>query len=85
MDVLIDGGADVNLKDSLGNTPLMTAAKKKQGEIILKKLLDRGADPKIKNGNFDFWDYLKVKKTKKWVYDYVEGFEEHKIAGTFGI
>jgi len=78
MDVLIDLGADVNLKDSHGNTPLMIAATKNQ-TVIIKKLLDRGADPKIRKGNCDFWDFLKFKKTKEWVFKYIDGFEEYKI------
>jgi ankyrin repeat protein len=78
MDVLIANGADVNLKDSKGNTPLMIAATKNQKKII-QKLLDCGADPKIKNGKNDFYDVLKYKKTKDWIFKYVDGFEAYKV------
>ncbi|XP_062989338.1 fibronectin type 3 and ankyrin repeat domains protein 1 [Elgaria multicarinata webbii] len=46
--LLIDAGADVNVKDKDGKTPLMVAALNNQEELV-KLLLERGADPDVKN------------------------------------
>jgi ankyrin repeat protein len=48
--LLIDNGADVNIPDSHGNTPLMAAADMfDDDDTILKLLLENGADPYQKN------------------------------------
>jgi ankyrin repeat protein len=47
---LLDAGANVNVKDVRGMTPLMLAiASDHNDPAIVKLLLDRGADPKIKS------------------------------------
>ncbi|XP_053168842.1 fibronectin type 3 and ankyrin repeat domains protein 1 isoform X2 [Hemicordylus capensis] len=45
---LIDAGADVNMKDSDGKTPLMVAALNNHDDLVAL-LLDRGADLAVKN------------------------------------
>ncbi len=77
MDILFEYGADPDFKDKDGYTSLMIAATKNQREII-KKLIDAGADPKIKNGTNDFYDYLKFKKTRNWVLSYIDNFGSYK-------
>ncbi|HRB72319.1 ankyrin repeat domain-containing protein [Flavobacterium sp. WV_118_3] len=48
--ILIDNGADVNIPDSYGNTPLMTAADMFDDDAtIIQLLLENGADPHQKN------------------------------------
>ncbi|MDD5508029.1 MAG: ankyrin repeat domain-containing protein [Bacteroidales bacterium] len=77
MDILFEYNADPDLKDKDGYTSLMIAATKNQREII-QKLLEAGADPKIKNGTNDFYDYLKFKKTRNWVLSYIDNFGSYK-------
>lgn len=77
MDILFGYCADPDLQDKDGYTSLMIAATKNQREII-KNLIDAGADPKIKNGTNDFYDYLKFKKTRNWVLSYIENFSSYK-------
>ncbi|XP_077786481.1 fibronectin type 3 and ankyrin repeat domains protein 1 isoform X3 [Podarcis muralis] len=45
---LLDAGADVNVKDKDGKTPLMVAALNNHEELVAL-LLERGADPDVKN------------------------------------
>ncbi len=47
VDVLLKNGADVNARDTLGETPLFLAARK-GFETIVKSLLDHGADANAK-------------------------------------
>ncbi|KAJ7325307.1 hypothetical protein JRQ81_018327 [Phrynocephalus forsythii] len=46
--LIIDAGADVNIRDKDGKTPLMVAALNNQEELVAL-LLERGADPDVKN------------------------------------
>ncbi|KAM6442891.1 fibronectin type 3 and ankyrin repeat domains protein 1 [Liasis olivaceus] len=46
--LLINAGANVNIKDKDGKTPLMVAALNNQEDLV-SLLLERGADPDIKN------------------------------------
>jgi ankyrin repeat protein len=51
VDTLLDAGADVNVRNNKGMTPLFCAisSRNKQDELaILTKLLDHGADPNIR-------------------------------------
>lgn len=48
--ILIENGADVNLKDKRGSTPLYWAAFRNNFEIA-KMLLEKGADVNIKNND----------------------------------
>jgi ankyrin repeat protein len=84
MDLLLRYHANPDLRGKDGNTALMIAAIKNQQEIM-QKLLDNGADPYIKNGKDDFYDLLKYKTAKDWVFKYVNGFEAYKIGEKFGI
>lgn len=48
--LLIDNGADVDIKDVYGNTPLFKAVFFSNGDTaMIKLLLDAGADPELKN------------------------------------
>lgn len=48
--ILIDKGADLNIPDKNGNTPLMSATDMfDDDDTIIKLLLENGADPNIKN------------------------------------
>jgi len=48
--LLIDGGANVNMENKIGNTPLHYAAAM-GNQPVVQILLDRGADPNITNKN----------------------------------
>jgi len=48
--LLIEKGADVNVKDKDGKTPLFYACKNKNGFEIAKLLIEKGADINIKGG-----------------------------------
>ena len=52
MTVLLDADADIHAQTDEGNTPLHWAAEHGQPEAITA-LLDRGADPQIKNNDGD--------------------------------
>ncbi len=47
--LLVAGGADVKAHSKLGNTALMLAARKSGNSRTVKLLLERGADPNVKN------------------------------------
>lgn len=50
VNILIENGADVNIPNKYGKTPLMVAADMfKDDDTIIKLLLDNGADPYQKN------------------------------------
>lgn len=48
---LLDGGANTNEKDNLGNEALHYAARKRHSSKIVKLLLEAGADPSVENLN----------------------------------
>ncbi|KAM4851727.1 fibronectin type 3 and ankyrin repeat domains protein 1 isoform 2-T2 [Thomomys bottae] len=48
--ILIDAGANVNVRDKDGKTPLMVAVLNNHEQLV-QLLLDRGADPSVKNEN----------------------------------
>ena len=52
--MLLEGGADVNLADDSGQTPIHVAAKYGH-EALVCSLLQYGADPKVKVKN-DGWN-----------------------------
>lgn len=64
MEILLTKGADINIRDDIGNTPLMTAvyAYNFKDDDAIKFLLDKGARTDLKNnsGN-DFEHFCKVK------------------------
>lgn len=45
----LDAGADVNARNPIGQTPLMMAAGRIGGDAVVKVLLERGADPNLKD------------------------------------
>ncbi|MCX5689002.1 MAG: ankyrin repeat domain-containing protein [Planctomycetota bacterium] len=49
--MLIDHGADVNARDSHGETALVIALSSRASEAMVKLLLDRGADARMKTPN----------------------------------
>jgi ankyrin repeat protein len=48
--LLIDGGADVNLADNNGRTPLVTAIQARAPINVIRALLAKGANPNTKAG-----------------------------------
>ena len=64
--LLVDRGADINVKDGVGNTPLMTAITLEQFDIALY-LIEKGANKELKNnfGNdaLKIYESLRVDKT----------------------
>lgn len=59
VNLLLQKGAQVDMRDSIGRTPLSYAAKNLQEQIV-KLLIEYGADPTIKdNESKDAFDYLK--------------------------
>jgi ankyrin repeat protein len=48
IDVLVASGVDVNAVGDIGNTPLLNAAMRGKAAAV-KKLLELGADPELKN------------------------------------
>ncbi|XP_059174811.1 ankyrin repeat and KH domain-containing protein 1-like [Physella acuta] len=51
VNVLLQNGANVNVEDKLGNTPLMDASQKSDMEKVLRALLQAGANVNQKNNN----------------------------------
>lgn len=49
--ILIDAGADINLKDEYGNTPLIAAMNEDIDIEVLQYMLENGADPTIANND----------------------------------
>lgn len=49
VDILLSNGADPNRVDSFGRTPLFLAAKEIPDINVVKRLLDKGADPNFYN------------------------------------
>ena len=52
LEMLLEYGSDLNLQNKKGNTPLIMACEKlslNECKIFVKKLLEKGADPMIKN------------------------------------
>lgn len=50
LELMIDKGADMEAKDSSGNTPLLLASRNEQPDVI-KSLFESGANPKAINNN----------------------------------
>jgi ankyrin repeat protein len=48
---LVERGAEINAKDTFGNTPLHFAVERGGAKFILDYLLSKGADPNIKNNS----------------------------------
>lgn len=69
---------DLNITDRCGDTPLHIAARYNPPEYI-KKLLDRGANPSIKNkSGMTFLDHIRVQDRDLWkeIIEYIKDVEE---------
>ncbi|XP_059162586.1 ankyrin repeat domain-containing protein 17-like [Physella acuta] len=53
VNVLLQNGANVNVEDKAGNTPLMVASKKLDKKEVMRALLQAGADINKRNNNGD--------------------------------
>lgn len=63
---LLSKGANPNLKDSFGQTPLLMSINKQNDPQIIKDLLKYGADPRVPNDKgIDAYEYLKKIWNKK--------------------
>jgi len=70
--LLIDSGADVNRRTTLGTTPLHLAAEKNQLDVV-KFLLDAGADPHLREfDDYGGWGRSPL-DSAPWLSDYVLG------------
>jgi len=59
IEVLLEAGAEVDATDDRGWSALMWAARATGNPDIVEKLLDRGADPTIRNeADEAAWDYI---------------------------
>ena len=50
IDFLLELGLDIDAQNEAGDTPLHSAVSGRQSEMIVARLLERGADPSIENG-----------------------------------
>lgn len=66
LEILLKAGADVNMRDGKGDTPLIVAAKFGRFDIVYK-LLQEGADPNLKSSSGQ--GLLDITETKKKALD----------------
>jgi uncharacterized protein len=76
--LMIEHGADVNIRDANGSTPLMHAAKR-GNNLIVQMLLAAGADPSAKN-NEGVTALDLATATKQFFGDKVDGFADGHAA-----
>jgi ankyrin repeat protein len=81
---LINAGANLNLKNHYGNTPLVEAASsenKRHWKLkyqIISELIKAGADTNIKNNNRkDFFSYLTSKQEEELLKKFPKEFEDY--------
>ena len=86
--ILLDSGAEMDIKDNDGNTALIYATIQENNGIV-KLLLDRGANPLIKNNSNDrFDDYLReyvIPRFSPYIKDYQTKIAEQRLAYMSGL
>ncbi len=73
VEILLDFGADINIKDKVGETPLHLAARNNDKEIF-QLLLEGGGDLSVKNNSQRTPEHLAGKEISRIIERYIEDY-----------